>query len=99
MVEVHDARSQQFIDGATLTICRSDNSINPPGPNCRVMTNLTRGTFSMLLPAIAYTIKASAPGYKDSYYGSDASKRHATVVRLVPETTRTLVIGLRRTTH
>jgi len=93
-VQVRDARSQQPIDGATMTICRSDTLTNPPGPKCRVMTNLTRGNFSMLLPALTYAIKASAPGFKDSYYGSDSAIKHSSVIRLRPEATKSILIPL-----
>jgi hypothetical protein len=91
VVQVVDANTRRRIDGATLTFCRSNNP-----KDCRtVNANLTEMGYSQLLPALSLTIKASAPGHGDWYYGSDGSKSHASIVRLVPETTRTLLIALR----
>jgi hypothetical protein len=93
-VRVRDASSQKPIDGVILTICRSDDSVKLPGPECRVITNLPESVFSQLLPTMAYMIKASAPGYDDWYY-PNGSKATAGALRLAPATTKNLVITLR----
>jgi hypothetical protein len=93
-VRVHEVGSQKPIDGVTLTICHSDDSVKLPGPECRVITNLPESGLSQLLPAMTYIIKASAPGYVDWYYPS-GSKATAGALRLTPATIKNLVIALR----
>jgi hypothetical protein len=95
-IRVRDARSEKPIDGVVLTICRSNESVKLPGPECSVLTNLPESGFSRLLPAMAYMIKASAPGYQDWYYGSDGSKKHMEVMQLTPKMTKNLIIALRQ---
>jgi len=88
---VIDANTKRAIEGAILMICR----VSQPRDCHPLNANQVATGFSQLLPPVAFTMKASAPGHHDWYYGNDGSKRHGKSMKLAPGTTKSLVIALK----
>ena len=84
--QVVDANTGKTIEGAVLSICR-----NGRNPECRQLNanNSSQG-FSQLLPPIAFTVRASAPGYEQGT---------SILVQIKPSSVKTLIIPLKRNTR
>ncbi len=81
--QVVDAATKKRIEGATLTICRADRK-----NDCRKLSaNQSPEGFSHLLPAVALTVRGSAPGYAEGI---------AQPIQIKPSATKTLTVSLRR---
>lgn len=89
---VMDAITKRPIEGAVLILCRADS----PHDCHQMNANQTPVGFSQLIPPVPITIKASAPGYADLYYLGVEARGHASVIRIAPNTTKTLEISLKQ---
>jgi hypothetical protein len=89
-VRVVDAATGRPIDDAIVTLCRASSPFD-----CHQMNaNQTLLGLSQLIPAVPFTIKASAPGHTDWSYVSDTSKGPTKVLKLAPGTSRNVEIHL-----
>jgi len=88
-----DAITKKPIENAQIILRRIDNTDYSylTGPNQLE----EKGAFKILVPSVPFTIKVSAPGYEDWYYGGNDSKEKAGALKLAPNTTKELLISLR----
>ena len=93
IAHLFDAMTNQPVEEAEISLRRVDN------PNYSYLASPTqsqrRGTFQVLVPSVPITLKVSAPGYENWYYGKDGSKEKTGAIRLEPGTTMELTIFLK----
>lgn len=91
---ITDARTNQPLKSAQVTVRRIDY------PDRFLTTGLfwhdVPGGFRLLVPALAFTLKVSAPGYEDWYYLNSETDATPGTLLLASETTRELKVALRR---
>jgi hypothetical protein len=86
-----DAKTGRPVHNANLLLTRADN----PKQYLGTGANRPDGKFYLVIPAIAFRIKASAPGFEDWHYSSDDSKGQPNALELAPRTSKELIISLR----
>lgn len=88
---VVDGVTGQPIANAEMTLTRADN------PNNYHITGPNRpgADFQLMVPSAPFTLKVTAPGYEDWYFGKDGTRAQAAMIQIEPSTTRELVIALR----
>jgi hypothetical protein len=86
-----DAKTGRPVNNAYLLLTRADN----PKQYLGTGANRPDGKFHLVIPAIAFRIKASAPGFEDWHYSSDDSKGPSNALELAPRTSKELIISLR----
>lgn len=89
-----NVQSGQPVSKAEMLLCRTDV------PSQCARTGIGGITsqfyrFRLIVPSIPLTIKVSARGYEDWYYGKDGSKERAEPLRLEPNTTKELTVSLK----
>ena len=87
-----DAETNRPVANATILVCAEGGRKQCVGAG----TTLPDNQFRLLLPPTSFTIKVSAPGYRDWYYGKDGSKEQAEKLELSPNTEKELVIQLHK---
>lgn len=92
--QVIDAVTRQPLQHADITVRRVDL------PNRFLRTGLSLpvelGEFKLLVPAVAITVEVKENGYEDWYYKSDDQGRKPSSLLLEPNTTKHLMIALKR---
>lgn len=90
VAHVIDTVTQQPVDGARMTFCKSDDpskclTINATSPNAE---------FATLVPSIRLAVKVSAPGYQNWYYKEGNASSRINIL-LTPGSIKGLTVHLR----
>lgn len=88
-----DTRTNKPVVNAQITLARIDRPdyTYATGPNQLEL----EGGFKILVPSVSFTLKVSAPGYHDWYYGSAHSRKQVRSLKLASNSSRELIIHLR----
>ena len=91
VAQVIDAETQQPVNGARMTFCKADD----PTKCSTINATSENAQFEKVVPPMRFTIKVSAPGYKDWYYKQGNSSVEQGKILLTSGSTKGLTILLR----